>query len=81
MDPLERLRTAWIEAGYPKEYIPKEQFATVAAHVAAAHDEGEPDFLKAGWARAGADYPFAPNHPRYQLMLEAYRRLAGGVPN
>lgn len=78
MDLLERLRAAWVEAGYPKEYIPRVQFARVAEHVAAAHAEGEPDFLKVGWERAGVDYPFAPNHPRYQLMLDAYRRMAGG---
>ncbi|MFZ5814168.1 MAG: hypothetical protein ACOY93_02535 [Bacillota bacterium] len=76
MTPYERLEKAWVEAGYPREYIPKQQFLKVAEPVAEAFAAGDPDFLKTGWARARVDYPFAPAHPRYQAMLEAYRRLA-----
>lgn len=75
MTPLERLTEAWIRAGYPKEYIPKQQFSQVAEAVAEAFAVGEADFLKAGWTKAKVDYPFSPSHPRYQAMLEAYRQL------
>lgn len=76
MTALERLQEAWVRAGYPREYIPKEQFSKVAESVAEAFAAGEADFLKVGWARAGVDYPFVPSHPRYQEMLTAYRELA-----
>lgn len=76
MTPLERLEQAWIQAGYPKEYIPKQQFQKVAESVAEAFAAGEEDFLRAGWQKAGVDFPFAPSHPRYQAMLEAYETLA-----
>ncbi|MFZ5823225.1 MAG: hypothetical protein ACOY94_02585 [Bacillota bacterium] len=76
MNPYERLEQAWIKAGYPKEYIPRQQFLKVAEPVAQAFAAGEEDFLKAGWAQAKVDFPFAPAHPRYQAMLEAYRELA-----
>jgi hypothetical protein len=76
MSALERLQDAWIRAGYPKEYIPKEQFTKVAEAVAEAFAAGEEDFFRAGWGRAGVDYPFAPSHPRYQDMLRAYRELS-----
>lgn len=75
MTPLARLEQAWIKAGYPKEYMPKQQFAKVAEPVAEAFAAGEADFLKAGWTTEGVDYPFAPGHPRYQAMLDAYREL------
>ena len=75
MNALERLEQAWIEAGYPKEYMPRQQFAKVAEPVAEAFAAGEEDFLKAGWTKAGVDFPFAPSHPRYQAMTEAYERL------
>jgi hypothetical protein len=74
--PLERLEQAWIQAGYPKEHLPKQQFVKVAPFVAEAYDAGVADFLKAGWAQAKVDYPFAPSHPRYQAMVEAYRELS-----
>jgi hypothetical protein len=76
MTPMERLQEAWIKAGYPKEYMPKQQFAQVADLVAEAYAAGEEDFLKAGWAKSQVDFPFAPGHPRYQAMLEAYAGLA-----
>lgn len=76
MTPLERLQEAWIRAEYPKEYMPKQQFVKVADAVAEAFAAGEEDFIKAGWTKAKVDYPFAPSHPRYQLMLNAYRELA-----
>lgn len=72
---LERLEQAWLKAGYPKEYVPKAQFAKAAGPVAEAFAAGAEDFLKAGWTKAGVDYPFSPSHPRYQLMLTAYREL------
>lgn len=75
MTPLERLTQAWIKAGYPKEYIPKQQFEKAAAHVAEAFAEGEEDFIRAGWEKAQVDFPFAPSHPRYQAMIEAYSEL------
>jgi len=75
MTDLQRLEQAWLKAGYPQEHMPKAQFAKAAAHVAAAFAAGEADFIKAGWAKAGVDFPFAPSHPRYQLMLGAYREL------
>lgn len=75
MTDLERLEQAWLKAGYPKEYMPKAQFAKAATSVAEAFADGAADFLKVGWAKAGVDYPFAPSHPRYQLMLAAYREL------
>lgn len=74
MTNVERLERAWIEAGYPKEHMPKAQFLKTADHVAAAFEAGEADFIKVGWSRAGVDYPFAPSHPRYASLLEAYRR-------
>lgn len=77
MTPYERLEQAWIKAGYPKEYIPKQQFAKAAEPVAAAFTAGAEDFIKAGWIQAKVDFPFAPSHPRYQAMVEAYRELAG----
>lgn len=76
MTSLERLEQAWIKAGYPKEYMPKQQFTQVAEAVAAVFAAGEEDFLKAGWSKAGVDFPFAPSHPRYQAMVDAYRELA-----
>lgn len=76
MTPLERLEQAWVKAGYPKEYMPKQQFAKVAAAVAEAYAAGNEDFLKAGWAAAKVDFPFATSHPRYEAMAEAYRELA-----
>jgi hypothetical protein len=75
MTPYERLEKAWIKAGYPKEYMPKHQFLKVAEPVAEAFAAGEEDFLKAGWAKAKVDFPFAPSHPRYQAMLEVYVEL------
>ena len=75
MTPMERLEQAWVKAGYPKEYIPKQQFLKVAEPVWAAFQAGDPDFLKSGWTKAGVDFPFAPSHPRYQAMAEAYRAL------
>lgn len=77
MTPQERLEQAWVKAGYPKEYMPKQQIAKVAAHVAEAFEAGTEDFLKAGWTAAKVDFPFAPSHPRYAAMAEAYRELAG----
>lgn len=77
MTPYERLEQAWVKAGYPKEYIPKQQFAKVADAVAEAFAAGEEDFLRAGWSKAAVDFPFAPSHPRYQAMIEAYRELKG----
>lgn len=76
MNALERLQQAWIKAGYPPEYMPKQQFARVAEPVAEAFAAGEEDFLRAGWTKAGVDFPFAPSHPRYQAMKEAYAELA-----
>jgi hypothetical protein len=76
MTALERLEQAWIKAEYPKESMPRQQFMKVADHVAAAYEAGEEDFLKAGWVEAKVDFPFAPSHPRYQAMLEAYSELA-----
>lgn len=76
MTHYERLEQAWIRAGYPKEYIPKQQFQKVAEPVATAFAAGESDFLRAGWAAAKVDFPFAPSHPRYQAMADAYRELA-----
>lgn len=76
MTPYERLEQAWIAAGYPKEYIPKQQFEKAAPFVAEAFASGTEDFLKVGWANAKVDYPFAPSHPRYAAMIEAYRKLA-----
>lgn len=76
MNPYERLEHAWIKAGYPKEHTLRHQFLKVASAVAEAFAAGEEDFLKAGWAMAKVDYPFAPTHPRYQAMLEAYEELA-----
>jgi len=76
MTPYERLEQAWIKAGYPKEYIPRQQFLKAAEPVAEAYAAGEEDFLRAGWAKAQVDFPFAPSHPRYQAMMEAYVELA-----
>lgn len=75
LTPLERLQQAWIQAGYPREYMPRQQFEKVAGHVAEAFSAGAEDFLKAGWLNAKIDFPFAPSHPRYPAMLEAYRKL------
>lgn len=77
MTPMERLEQAWIKAGYPKEYIPRQQFLKAADLVWEAYEAGEEDFFKAGWAKAKVDFPFAPSHPRYQAMIEAYIELAG----
>jgi hypothetical protein len=76
MTPLERLEQAWVKAGYPKEYIPKQQFLKVAEPVWEAFQENAEDFLKVGWSRAKVDFPFAPSHPRYQAMVDAYKELA-----
>lgn len=76
MTPLERLEQAWIKAGYPKEYMPKQQFAKVADKVWEAYAAGEADFLKAGWTQAKVDFPFSASHKRYQAMISAYRELA-----
>lgn len=81
MNPLERLQQAWIKAGYPKEYMPKQQMDKAAPFVAEAFATGEEDFIKAGWTRAKVDFPFAPSHPRYQAMIEAYRILAESQGN
>jgi hypothetical protein len=75
MNAYDRLVAAWTKAGYPEEYIPKAQFQTVAEAVQAAFLAGEEDFLMVGWAKAGVDFPFAPTHPRYQAMTEAYEEL------
>jgi hypothetical protein len=75
MNAFDRLVAAWTKAGYPPEYLPKQQFQKVAEHVLAAFQAGEQDFLKAGWKAAGVDFPFATNHPRYQAMLEAYGQV------
>lgn len=75
MNAYERLEQAWIKAGYPKEHIPRQQFLKVAESVAQAFTDGEEDFLKSGWAAAKVDFPFAPSHPRYQAMLEAYEEM------
>lgn len=76
MTPLERLEQAWVKAGYPKEYMPKQQMAKVAPFVESAFAAGTEDFVKAGWLEAKVDFPFAVSHPRYQALLEAYRELA-----
>ncbi len=76
MDPLQRLKEAWVRAGYPKEYIPKQQFEKAAPHVAEAFAEGVADFIREGWRRAEVDFPFVEGHPRYEKMKEAYRTLA-----
>lgn len=78
MTAVERLEQAWVKAGYPPEHMPRQQFAKVAEQVAAALEREEEDFFKSGWQAAGVDFPFAPAHPRYQAMLEAYRELVGG---
>lgn len=72
MTAYERLVTAWTKAGYPVEYIPKQQFMKVADAVLAAFESGEEEFLRVGWKNAGADFPFAPAHPRYEAMMAAY---------
>lgn len=77
MTPLERLEQAWVKAGYPKEHMPRQQFAKVAGAVQEAFEAGEEDFLKAGWSKAKVDFPFATGHARYAAMKEAYRDLAG----
>lgn len=73
--PYERLEQAWVKAGYPKEYVPKQQFQKVAESVAEAYAAGEEDFFRAGWTQAKVDFPFSPSHPRYQAMTEAYVEL------
>jgi hypothetical protein len=75
LTPLERLQQAWIKAGYPKEYMPKQNMEKVATHVAEAFLAGDNDFIKTGWTQAKVDFPFAPSHPRYQAMMDAYREL------
>lgn len=75
MTPQERLEQAWIRAGYPREYMPRHQFLKVSESVLGAFEAGEADFLQVGWQRAGVDFPFAPGHPRYEAMKEAYRTL------
>lgn len=75
MTPLERLQEAWVRAGYPKEYMPKQQFEKAAPYVAEAFQAGEEDFIKAGWTKAQVDFPFAPGHPRYAAMMQAYEEL------
>lgn len=75
MNAYDRLVAAWTKAGYPVEYIPKQQFQKVAEAVQEAFLAGEEDFLKVGWAKAGEDFPFAPGHARYQAMTEAYEAL------
>lgn len=75
MTPLERLEQAWIKAGYPKEYMPKQQFEKAAPFVAEAFAAGTEDFMKAGWLKAKVDFPFASSHPRYVAMIDAYRKL------
>ena len=75
MTPQERLEQAWVKAGYPREYMPKQQFAKVAEAVLAAFEAGETDFIKAGWSQAKVDFPFATSHPRYAAMQAAYREL------
>lgn|GEM_PF-2748034 len=79
MDPVDLLEQAWVKAGYPKEYIPRQQFLKAAPHVLAAYTAGNDDFLRAGWALAKVDFPFAPSHPRYAAMMEAYEELAGST--
>lgn len=76
MTAFERLQQAWIQAGYPKEYMPKQQFEKAAPFVAEEFAAGTEDFLKAGWSKAKVDFPFAPSHPRYEAMMEAYRKLS-----
>lgn len=76
MTAYDRLVAAWTKAGYPVEYIPKQQFAKVAEAVLAAYEAGEEDFLREGWVKAGVDFPFAPAHPRYEAMAVAYSELA-----
>lgn len=75
MTALERLVAAWTKAGYPVEYIPKQQFAKVADAVLEAFEAGEEDFLLTGWTKASVDFPFAPAHPRYEAMKVAYEEL------
>lgn len=75
LTPQERLEQAWVKAGYPKEYLPKQQIAKVAPFVEQALEAGTEDFVKAGWVAAKVDFPFATSHPRYQALLEAYREL------
>lgn len=75
MNAYDRLVAAWTKAGYPVEYIPKQQFQKVADAVLEAFMAGEEEFLKVGWTKAGVDFPFAPSHPRYQAMMEAYEEL------
>lgn len=75
MTPQERLEQAWVKAGYPKEYMPKQQLVKVAPFVAEALAAGTEDFVKAGWLQAKVDFPFATSHPRYQELLKAYREL------
>lgn len=77
MTAIERLEQAWVKAGYPREHMPRQQFVKVADYVAAALERAEEDCFKSGWKAAGVDFPFAPAHPRYQAMLEAYRDLSG----
>jgi hypothetical protein len=73
---LERLEEAFVKAGYPREYMPRPQFVKVAPYVAEACAAGVEDFIRAGWEKAGVDYPFVPDHPRYKALLQAYRELA-----
>ncbi len=80
MNASARLRTAWLEAGYPPDGMPKKQFEQVAVHVSTAFHAGEEDFLRMGWAAAKVDFPFASAHPRYAAMQEAYRRLTSTLP-
>jgi hypothetical protein len=75
MTSLERLEKAWVQAGYPKEHMPRQQFAKVADAVWEAFQSGDAEFLKGGWVKAKVDFPFATSHPRYQAMIEAYREL------
>jgi hypothetical protein len=75
MTAQERLEQAWVKAGYPKEYMPKQQFAKVTEAVWAAYQAGTEDFLKAGWLAAKVDFPFAASHPRYQAMVAAYKEM------
>lgn len=76
MTSMERLEQAWIKAGYPKEYMPRQQFMKVAPFVQAAFEAGTEDFLVAGWKEAKVDFPFAPSHPRYAAMAAAYAEAA-----
>lgn len=77
MTPHELLTSAWTEAGYPPPSGPLiANLAKAAEAVLTCFEEGEEDFILAGFEEAGVDFPFAPAHPRYQAMVEAYRRLA-----